>query len=121
MSAAPTFLVTLAVRDEHGKHTGRCPHLQIEEECTLLANDWHLEQGGQVCLYLEGNRVKFGPLVVRCMVAGRHHTGSIVHDSIRVSLRDARRLVAYALSRRWHVDEHAIEGPFADLFTPASA
>lgn len=100
------FRVMLCCNDERGNITDRVEGIEIGDEMRLA--------GSPRTLRLANDRIRIG----RHWYAKRGwHTwvGNVFWDSTHMAREVARTLVRDLLAAGWQIEEHAEEGPFADL------
>ena len=108
-----TYRVMLCCNDEHGNFAGRVTWIDIADEIRIASTN---TLGAYVAFWQgrHGLEVKVIRRKFDCsqrMVC----VGNVFWDSVAMSIETARELVTYLLASGWVVEEHAEEGPFADL------
>lgn len=108
-----TCRVMLCCNDEHGGFAGRVTALEVEDEIRIVSVKL---SGAALSFWIGRNgleariiRRKFDCFNRRVCV------GNVFWDSVAMSIETARELVSYLLANGWDVEEHAEQGPFADL------
>jgi hypothetical protein len=102
------FLVAFLCNDDRGNFTERVSQVQIGEDVHLVC-----ATRPPVMRWVE-QHVQIGRRFFRC---GPRQVwlGNVFWDGAALPKSWARELVAHLLSRGWLVEQHALEGPFADL------
>lgn len=106
-----TFQVMFLCNDERGNFTGRAEVVEIENEVKLVCQ----RERGVAMRYVPVG-VKIGRWTYPCRDTSTW-AGNVFWDSALLDASHARQLVARLLEGGWAVEEHAEEGPLADLLT----
>lgn len=110
-----TYRVMLCCNDEHGHFAGRVCEVQVGDEIRIACT----KERGPTMAFLcsDGetpDRVRVGACIFTC--SGRNSwVGNVFWESTSMSLDTARLLVRELLGHGWAIEEHAEDGPFADL------
>lgn len=107
------YRVMLCCNDERGNFAGRVVAIDIEDEIHIACA---MDRGSTIRFLMKpaGDVVKIGRRTFAC----DHRqccVGNVFWDSVSMSRIAAYALVRSLLESGWVVEEHAEEGPFADL------
>lgn len=110
-----TYRVMLCCNDERGKFSGRVNEVDIADEIRIVCT----KERGPTMAFLCSNgetpdRVRVGTRIFACRDRDVW-VGNVFWDATSMSLEVARELVSHLLANGWAVEEHAENGPFADL------
>lgn len=117
------YRIMLCCNDERGDSAGRVNHVEIGDEISLA---WPTDRG-RVMKWSKVDQCGTSWVIGGIQIGRRRYTcrgrnscvGNIFWDATSMTLEEARRLVRDLIVSGWVVEQHADDGPFADLVKAA--